>query len=172
MNATWCNHQIVVTLTPDTCCWNLVIKNNLTEDIHHQTSCKPLWKRLVWSLQGSKKNNTAQTKVSFLMCLDLSASSLSCSPLRAALGTEAVPFHSELGLVWDWLGWLGSLFEWKMIPFNLYSFGAYFPNILGWDWLGWFWIFIWIKDPSSLYSCGAYFPNILGWDWLKDPSSL
>ena len=55
MNATWCNHQIVVTLTPDTCCWNLVIKNNLTEDIHHQTSCKPLWKRLVWSLQGSKK---------------------------------------------------------------------------------------------------------------------
>ena len=109
-----------------------------------------------------KKNNTAQTKMSFLMCLDLSASSLSCSPWRAALGTEAVPFHSELGLVWDWLGWLGSLFEWKMIPFNLYSFGAYFPNILGWDWLGWFGIFIWIKDPSSLYSCGAYFPNILG----------
>ena len=119
-----------------------------------------------------KKNNTAQTKMSFLMCLDLSASSLSCSPFMAALGTEAVPFHSELGLVWDWLGWLGSLFEWKMIPFNLYSFGAYFPNILGWDWLGWFGIFIWIKDPSSLYSCGAYFPNILGWDWLKDPSSL
>ena len=89
-----------------------------------------------------KKNNTAQTKMSFLMCLDLSASSLSCSPWRAALGTEAVPFHSELGLVWDWLGWLGSLFEWKMIPFNLYSFGAYFPNILGWDWLGWFGIFI------------------------------
>ena len=60
-----------------------------------------------------KKNNTAQTKVSFLMCLDLSASSLSCSPFMAALGTEAVPFHSELGLVWDWLGWLGSLFEWR-----------------------------------------------------------
>ena len=128
------------------------------------------------------KKNTAQTKVSFLMCLDLSASSLSCSPLRAALGTEAVPFHSELGLVWDWLGWLGSLFEWKMIPFNLYSFGAYFPNILGWDWLGWFGIFICnpelkilpvstLVGPTSQTSWavkrsfqslvfGAYFPNI------------
>ena len=70
MNATWRNHLklIAVTLTPDTCCRNLVINNNLIEDIHHQTSCKPLWTRLVWSPQGSKKTTLRKVKCRFSSC--------------------------------------------------------------------------------------------------------
>ena len=84
--------------------WYLLLepchKNNLTEDIHHQTSCKPFWKRLGWSLQGSKKKHcTNQSVVSYVPWPKCVLSLL--FPIEGSTGHWGSPF--SLG-TWAGLG--------------------------------------------------------------------
>ena len=130
MNAAWCNHQIVATLTPDTCCWNLVIKNDLAEDIHHQNIMQTPLKEVGMITTRFKKNNTAQTKMSFLMCLDLSASLSLLFPIHGSTGHWGSPF--SLGtwaglrlvrvigvLIWMKDDSIQSLLFWGLLPKHL-----------------------------------------------------